>query len=218
MDLLNGPEFLACYFAAAKLGLIFVPMNYRLVSQELKYQLNRCNCSMLVFNDQFKEYINPIRDSLDVKKENFVCVTIDGECPAWALDYRGVISRYPSDEPVPERIIDLDDPLTILFTSGVTGSPKGAVITHGQTYFKCFQIINYTDMRQGDIVQSQAPLCHSAGLFAVSTPALSRGATLLMRSGFDPKKFSLDIERYRATIGVWAHHHDALCVEFRDSG
>ncbi len=149
MDLLNGPEFLACYFAAAKLGLIFVPMNYRLVSQELKYQLNRCNCSMLVFNDQFKEYINPIRDSLDVKKENFVCVTIDGECPAWALDYRGVISRYPSDEPVPERIIDLDDPLTILFTSGVTGSPKGAVITHGQTYFKCFQIINYTDMRQG---------------------------------------------------------------------
>ncbi|MCF8089875.1 MAG: AMP-binding protein [Desulfotignum sp.] len=200
VDLLNGPEFLACYFAAAKLGLIFVPMNYRLVSQELKYQLNRCNCSMLVFNDQFKEYIDPIRDSLDLKEENFVCVTMDGECPAWALDYRGVISHYPADEPIPERIIDLDDPLTILFTSGVTGSPKGAVITHGQTYFKCFQIINYTDMRQGDIVQSQAPLCHSAGLFAVSTPALSRGATLLMRSGFDPEKFSLDIERYSATI------------------
>lgn len=200
VDLLNGPEFLACYFAAAKLGLIFVPLNYRLVSQELKYQINRCNCSLLVFNDQFTEYIDLIRESLDVKNENFVCVTVNGECPAWALNYRDAISQYPEDEPFPESIIDLDDPFIILFTSGVTGSPKGAVITHGQTYFKCFQIINYTDMRQGDIVQSQAPLCHSAGLCAVSTPALSRGATLLMRSRFDPEKFALDIEKYRATI------------------
>jgi fatty-acyl-CoA synthase len=200
VDLLNGPEFLACYFAAAKLGLIFVPLNYRLVSQELKYQLNRCNCSMLVFNDQFTDYIDPIRDSLDMTEENFVCVTINGECPAWALDYRDIIDDYPANEPVPESVIDLDDPFIILFTSGVTGSSKGAVITHGQTYFKCFQIINYTDMRQGDVIQSQAPLCHSAGLCAVSTPALSRGATLLMRSQFDPEKFALDIEKYRATI------------------
>ncbi|CCK78334.1 class I adenylate-forming enzyme family protein [Desulfobacula toluolica] len=203
VDLLNSPEFLACYFAAAKLGLIFVPLNYRLVSQELKYQINRCNCRLLVFNDLFTKYIEPIRDFLDVEKENFICVTgytAENYCPEWALDYYSIIEKYPFHEPVPDEFIDLDDPFIILFTSGTTGNPKGAVLTHGQTYFKCFQVINYTDMRQDDIFQSQAPLCHSAGLAAVSTPALCRGATLLMRSKFDAEKFALDIEKYKATI------------------
>ena len=203
VDLVNCPEFLACYFAAAKLGLIFVPLNYRLVSQELKYQINRCNCSLLVFNDQFAEYIDPIKDSLGVKKENYVCVRDKAHgspCPLWASDYHGMIESYPCHEPLPDQIIDLDDPFIIMFTSGVTGNPKGAVLTHGQNYFKCFNIINYTDMRQDDIFQSQAPLCHSAGLCAVSTPALCRGATLLMRSKFDPEKFALDIETYKATL------------------
>jgi fatty-acyl-CoA synthase len=203
VDLVNCPEFLACYFAAAKLGLIFVPLNYRLVSQELKYQINRCHCSLLVFNDQFSKYIDPIRDSLEVKKENYVCVrdkTQGSPCPLWASDYQEMIEFYPFHEPFPDEVIDLDDPFIIMFTSGVTGNPKGAVLTHGQNYFKCFNIINYTDMRQDDIFQSQAPLCHSAGLCAVSTPALCRGATLLMRSKFDPEKFALDIETYKATL------------------
>ncbi|CCK78674.1 class I adenylate-forming enzyme family protein [Desulfobacula toluolica] len=203
LDLLNCPEFLACYFAAGKLGLIVVPLNYRLVAQELKYQINQCNCSLLVFNDKFSENIYPVRHSLDVKEDNFVCVTgytDKNQCPEWAVDYHQIIEKYPFSEPVPDEVIDLDDPFVILYTSGVTGNPKGAVITHGQTYFKCFQIINYTDMRQDDIFHSQAPLCHSAGLAAVTTPALCRGATILMRSKFDPEKFALDIEKYKATI------------------
>lgn len=203
VDLVNCPEFLACYFACAKLGLIFVPLNYRLVSNELKYQLNRCNCRLLVFNSQFAGYIDPIRESLEVGKDHYICVRENAEsprCPSWALDYDSAIKAFPYDEPEPDEVIDLDDPFIIMFTSGVTGNPKGAVLTHGQTYFKCFQIINYTDMRKDDIFQSQAPLCHSAGLCAVSTPALCRGATLLMRSKFDPEKFGLDIERYKATI------------------
>ena len=203
VDLLNCPEFLVSYFAAAKLGLIFVPLNYRLVSGELRYQINQCRCRLIIFHEQFSRYIEPIKDAVTVKKENFICLTdpaAPGPVPGWATDFHSAVGGQPGKEPVPDEPIDLDDPFVILYTSGVTGRPKGAVVTHGQTYFKCFQIINYTDMRQDDIFQSQAPLCHSAGLSAVSTPALCRGATLLMRSGFDPVKFARDIETYRATV------------------
>jgi fatty-acyl-CoA synthase len=204
VDLFNCPEFLACYLAAAKLGLIFVPLNYRLVSRELEYQLNRCGSRLLVFDSEVVKNIEPIRSSTQVETDKFLCLkgksADSSACPPWALDYHEIIRNYPTHEPIVDEPIDLDDPLVILFTSGVAGDPKGAVISHGQTYFKCFQIILYTDMREDDVFLFQSPLCHSAGLAAVATPALCHGATLLMRKNFDPEQFGLDIERYRATI------------------
>ena len=82
----------------------------------------------------------------------------------------------------------MDDPLAIMYTSGVTGDPKGAVLSHEQTYFKSVQIMMYTDMRETDVYLSQLPLFHSGGLFIAATPTLCRGASLIMRQTFDPDK------------------------------
>ncbi len=72
VDLFNCPEFLACYFAAAKLGLIFVPLNYRLVSRELEYQINQCGSRLIVFHDKVVQHIEAIRFSVCVEDDKFI--------------------------------------------------------------------------------------------------------------------------------------------------
>lgn len=200
--LYNCVEFLNIYMAAAKLGIIFVPLNFRLVAPELKYQINRCGCRLIVFHDDFIKNIEPLINATTVEKDKFICIRVNPHqpLPQWARDYDEVIKTYPAQEPEPDELVDLNDPLIILYTSGVAGDPKGAVLSHGQTYFKNFQIILYTDMREEDKVLFQSPLCHSAGLCAVATPTLCRGATLIMRKKFDAHEFAKDIERYKVTI------------------
>lgn len=202
--LLNCPEFLYTYFAAAKLGLIFVPLNFRLVGPEIRYQLNKCGARLLVFHDAFLNSIESIKDELVVEKDKFMYLeslmpSAPG-CPEWATAYKEVVNDCSVEEPAPTERINFADPLAILFTSGVTGNPKGAVVSHEQTFFKSFQIILYdNESTASDISLTQAPLFHSAGLFIAATPAFCRGATLVMRQGFDPNKFVEDIERYKAT-------------------
>lgn len=202
--LLNCPEFLEVYFAAAKLGLIFVPLNFRLVGPELEYQLNNCGSRLIVFHDSFARNLQSIRPDIQVEEDKYLFVKTGlpdcPDCRDWAVDYNEAIKEMPSEEPKPEEPVEFDDPLAIMYTSGVTGDPKGAVLSHEQTYFKNFQIMLYTDMRADDIFLSQLPLFHSGGLFISLTPTFCRGATFIMRQSFKPEDFVADIEKYRATI------------------
>ena len=207
--MLNCIEFLEIYFACAKLGAILVPLNWRLVGPELEYQLNDCSVRLLAFHDTFLGSIDLIRNKLKVEQGKFIFLpsgntSLPGfqppPCPDWADDYHKIVDGQPVSEPYIENPVDMYDPLAILYTSGVTGKPKGAIVSHLQTYFKNFQVGIYTDGRPDDVVIAQMPLFHSGGLFIVATPALCGGLTMIMRRGFDPNEFAEDIQRYRGTI------------------
>lgn len=207
--LLNCMEFLEVYFACAKLGVIFVPLNWRLAGPELEYQLNDSGSRMLVFHDSFLGSVDLIRTSLKVEKDKFIYLAAfsrasnaaeASRCPEWAADYQVLAAENPKDEALAYSPVSLEDPLAIIYTSGVTGNPKGTVVSHLQTFFKNFQVGLYVDGHEDDVVIAQMPLFHSGGLFIVSTPTLCGGMTMVMRSGFDPNEFAEDIQRYRGTI------------------
>lgn len=202
--LANCPEFMAIYLAAAKIGLIFVPLNIRMVSGEIQYQLNDCGSRLLVFHDAYAANVESLRSSVQVEEDKYLWLKIGipglPVRPEWAVDYHQVIDGNSTDEPTVNEPIDMDDPLAIIYTSGVTGNPKGAVLSHGQTYFKNFQIIMYTDMSADDVFLSQLPLFHSGGLFIIATPVLCRGASFIMRLKFEPEQFTKDIEKYKPTV------------------
>ncbi|MDY6934739.1 MAG: AMP-binding protein [Spirochaetota bacterium] len=202
--MLNCPEFLEIYLACAKLGVIFVPLNWRMVGPELEYQINDSGSRLLAFHDSFTMNIDSIRSRVKVEKGRYVYLKSGNSdtplCPEWAIDYNDAIKEGSTDELHGPSIVSLDDPLSIVYTSGTTGNPKGAVLSHGQTYFKTFQIRSYIDITSEDIILAQLPLFHSGGLFIVATPALCNGIPMIMRRGFDANQFAEDIQKYRATI------------------
>ena len=200
---LNCCEFIHFYFAAAKLGLILVPLNFRLVGPELAYQLKDSGSRLLLFHDVFTGSIETIKDDIPVDKNKFICLKSRMEkttpCPGWAEDFETVMTGFPNTEPVPEKPVFLEDPLAIIYTSGVTGDPKGAVVNHVQTFFKVMNVTMGAMRGEEDVFLAQLPLFHSGGLFIGLTPALATGQTMILRQGFDPVKFAEDIEKYKAT-------------------
>lgn len=199
----NALPPVALYLAAAKLGLVAVPINNRLLGNELAYQLTNCSVSALIFDADFA---SPVADALvktDIKRDRVLAY---GEDVATKIDdnlaqsYAAITDACPDTPPKIHEPVNLMDPLAIIYTSGTTGAPKGAVTNHLQTYFKFMNIALSADMRRDDIMLAPMPLFHSAGLFICLTPVLLRGGTIVTRQTFDPKLYVKDCETYRPTM------------------
>lgn len=125
---LNEPEYLDMFCGLGKIGSILVPINYRLAGPEMQFILQDCGADVFVFGREYVEIVDSFRG--DIPAREFICIS--DEPPAWAKSYEDVIRDMPESEP--EIVGGDDDTLTILYTSGTTGRPKGAMLTH-RNYF-----------------------------------------------------------------------------------
>ena len=195
----NSIEFIECYYAVAKLGAVVVPLNWRLTAPELTFILKDCGAKVLVFGSAFAEVSEAIRMAgSETDVEHFVEI---GAGTGWATPYAELVDYARTHEP--EIPPGWDEPVTIVYTSGTTGLPKGVVHTHRTAYAGIQNVLATIELAQSDRYLLVLPLFH----VGASTPMLAhlyRGGCLYLLSQFDPAKMweVIETERITKTLAV----------------
>ncbi len=218
----NCPEFVELYLACSRLGAIFVPLNFRLAAPEVDYIIRHSAPRMFVFSPKFRKTV----DSLDLTsyRPPLLCADVGGAAKSSQFeDYRAGTESYDGQVPFVTSSMgpaDPEEPHVIMYTSGTTGRPKGAVLSHRKTFFNCLNAEIFFQLSFDDCMLIVLPMFHSGGLFIQATPSLYKGATLLIQQRFDPVKAYQDVERHRVTklLGVPTVFRQLLSVEPQQRG
>lgn len=192
--LLNSNVFLETLFACAKLGAIAVPLNFRLSPAELQFILKDAGAQALIYHPCFYELIAPIRADTDLR--HAIAVTEGNDASREDADYEATLAESSAREP--DIAVQHDDPLMMMYTSGTTGKPKGALLTHANlNWIAVNSMLSNIAVRPGDIVLTIAPLFHIGGLSVNTLPALYIGTRVVLQAQFNPVETLRTIERER---------------------
>lgn len=186
----NNEYFITTFFAAAKLGIITVPVNWRLSASETAYILNNASTSLVIYDEAFRNVIEAIQE--DFPKASFLEVgTSLNENP-----FLGVIKDRSTAEP--KYATNTEDTILIMYTSGTTGKPKGAMISHENLYAASVGMSHIIDWWHDDIFISVAPFYHIGG-FAPIITNFHNGCTSILMEDFDPAAVWKTIEEEKVT-------------------
>lgn len=182
----NCPGYLVAFFACARIEAVFVGLNVRLVGAELAQILADADPALLLSESYFDDVIASAGAGLP-----------QGELAADERRFRIDVTarRTPAvgDEPRPGD-------LAICYTSGTTGRPKGAVMTHDSIFWSTTQTILALGLTASDVHLVPLPLCFAGGLLASSLPIFHSGATMVLERKFEADRVLDLMGRYRASV------------------
>ncbi len=194
MLLPNCYQGLETLLAPMKAGMAVVPMNIRLHPSEHEYMLNDSGAFALIYGEEFREHLARVRGSLTSVKQ-FICVgrRADGD-----LGYE--TAQDGQRETPPDLTIEPDDLAWIFYTSGTTGHPKGAMLTHRNLITMAEQfLLNINPALPDDVLLHAAPITHGSGCSIFHHIAVGAASAFPATRAFDPRKIFEAIQRYRAT-------------------
>jgi fatty-acyl-CoA synthase len=169
----NTTDTFEVQFACGRLGAIFVPLNWRLANPELRAILGDCAPAMLIYDLEFADRANELARINGIGR----LVSLGPMFERIALDGPKL------DQPM---AVTLDDISTILYTSGTTGLPKGAMITHGMNFWNTVHSLAVVGIQRSTVFLGLLPLFHTGGLNVFSYPAFQAGGTVMIMRSFDP--------------------------------
>jgi fatty-acyl-CoA synthase len=185
------PELLVAFFACARLGAIFVPLNARMPPAELGVYVAHTQPRVLLAER-------------DLHETAAGCVPGGGPeiiCFAAGSGIR-VVKRGNPDPIFADPWLHPATPVLIAFTSGTTGMPKGAVLTHGALAANAVNTVTALAMTARDEILTCLPMFHIAGLNLLTTPALSVGAAVTLQRRFDPGLFLAEVPRRAVALAA----------------
>ncbi|MHA6799988.1 acyl-CoA synthetase [Bounagaea algeriensis] len=188
---LNDPSFLVALFATARIGAVFVPMNFRLTAPELGHICTDAEVHT-VLADADRAAVVDAAATGDVPQRRIALTPV----PGWESLEDLLSAREPLADPVHPGS---DEVAVIMYTSGTTGRPKGAMLTHGNLFWNNVNALLSFDTSQHDVSLVCAPLFHIGGLNVTTLITLQKGGHIVMMSTFEPSRALELIAEHRVT-------------------
>lgn len=228
----NGPDWLVAWLAVTRIGALAVPINTFLQARELGWLLRHADVDTLLLCDRFlsHDYLAQLEEAApSLKKATSAAPRLlaaelpylrrvvpfgDGERP-WTTHSAAFLAAA---DPIGDELLEAAesevrpaDPLVILYSSGSTADPKGAVHTHGAIVRHAFNLNSMRDLQRDDIIYSPMPFFWVGGLVFVMTSAMHLGACLITEESFEPGATLELLEREHVTVGLgWPHYAKAM--------
>ncbi|WP_430334397.1 class I adenylate-forming enzyme family protein [Rhodococcus sp. ACT016] len=192
----NNLEYVEAYYGVPAAGMVLTLLNYRLHPKEWVWILNDSGARVLIVDSKYLEAIADYRSELTSVEH---IIVIGGEATAFTA-YEHLLQ--PASTIAPRLAISDDDDAWLLYTSGTTGKPKGARLTHRNLNTALIQSAIAYDPRPDTCFLNAMPLCHIAGYL---TPLHQfQGGSVLMMSGWDPEHWMRLVQEHRVTSGGFA--------------
>ncbi|MBK9323037.1 MAG: long-chain fatty acid--CoA ligase [Bdellovibrionaceae bacterium] len=180
---MNELEYVVLFFAALRVGAVLVPINFRLTYREVEHIVSNCEPSLLVYQEAFQELVNQLKHEGKVFQTKLLSEK--------ANEFKSLNESFEGEP---------EDPVMILYTSGTTGAPKGAILTHEMIFWNSINTTLRLNLSQQDCTVIFLPFFHTGGWNVLTTPLLHRGGTLVLLKKFDGNRILQLTESENGTI------------------
>jgi fatty-acyl-CoA synthase len=178
----NHPALLEFLFAAGRIGAVAVLINARLSAGEVNYIAQDSGIRLLAFGAEQTSVAENVVAQVGLR----YAVNVDEvkDLEAWSVSYESFMDSGNTEDVLAP--VELDDPCLIMYTSGTTGRPKGAVLSHANMFFSATNVLLSTDVRPDDVCLAVSPLFHIAGLNGLVLPVFLKGGHNIIHRTFSP--------------------------------
>ena len=201
----NSVEFLETLFSLGSIGAVFVPLNTRLAGPEVAFHLEDSSSKMLITSHTMEPLAVAGVEGTDVEQIIFVDdgkrrPAEEGRLTLPAEQYDEVLAGAGATAERPQVDVDLDDLAIILYTSGTTGSPKGAMLSHGNLTWNAINVISDLALTNEEVSLMISPMFHVASLGMGVLPTFLKGGQVILEPRFEPGRALELVERHQATF------------------